>query len=143
MNLNQIHLIGRVTKEPEVKTTPVGTSVARLGVATNNNYKSKDGDKKQTTQFHNCVAFGRLAEIIGQYVKKGQEVYVSGRVEYRSWEKKDGGKAYVTEIMISDLQMGAQAKGFKSNDKVVDGEVVVEPPIPPITDDEIDPANLF
>jgi len=78
MNLNRASLIGRVTKDPEVKALPSGKQVARFGVATNYTYKDKDGKKVENVSFHNCVAFGKLAEIIGQYVKKGQEVYLDG-----------------------------------------------------------------
>ena len=90
MNLNKAQLIGRITNDPEMKALPSGTPVVKFGLATNRVYKTKDGEKKEVAQFHNCVAFGKLAEIIGQWAKKGQEVYVDGRIEYRSWDKKDG-----------------------------------------------------
>jgi len=111
MNLNKAQLIGRITNDPEIKALPSGISVARFGLATNHIYKTKEGEKKETAQFHNCVVFGKLADIIKQWVKKGQEVYVEGRIEYRSWDKKDGGKGYITEIMIENFQMGAKARG--------------------------------
>jgi len=111
MNLNKAQLIGRIVNDPEVKALPSGISVAKFALATNHIYKTKDGEKKETAQFHNCVAFGKLAEIIKQWSKKGQEVYVEGRIEYRTWDKKDGGKGYITEIMIENFQMGAKAKG--------------------------------
>jgi single-strand DNA-binding protein len=111
MNLNKAQLIGRITSDPEVRALPSGISVAKFGLATNHIYKTKEGEKKETAQFHNCVAFGKLAEIIKQWAKKGQEVYVDGRIEYRSWDKKDGGKGYITEIMVENFQMGAKAKG--------------------------------
>ena len=111
MNLNKAQLIGRVTNDPETKALPSGMSVSKFGLATNHVYKTKEGEKKETTQFHNCIAFGKLADIISQWLKKGQEVYVDGRIEYRSWDKKDGGKGYITEIMIENFQMGAKARG--------------------------------
>jgi len=111
MNLNKAQLIGRITNDPEVKALPSGISVAKFGLATNHIYKTKEGEKKETAQFHNCVAFGKLADIIKQWTKKGQEVYVEGRIEYRTWDKKDGGKGYITEIMIETFQMGAKARG--------------------------------
>lgn len=111
MNLNKALLIGRITNDPEIKALPSGISVAKFGLATNHIYKTKEGEKKETAQFHNCVAFGKLADIIKQWAKKGQEVYVEGRIEYRSWDKKDGGKGYITEIMIETFQMGAKARG--------------------------------
>ena len=94
-----------------MKALPSGTPVVKFGLATNRVYKTKEGEKKEMAQFHNCVAFGKLAEIIGQWVKKGQEVYADGRIEYRSWDKKDGTKGYATEIVIENFQMGAKAKG--------------------------------
>jgi len=110
MNLNKAHLIGRITRDPEIKALPSGKQVAKFGLATNHIYKNKAGEKVETAQFHNCVAFGRIAEILEQYVKKGQEIYVEGRIEYRSWDKKEGGKGYATEIMVENIQMGARAK---------------------------------
>ena len=117
MNLNKALLIGRITNEPEIKALPSGISVAKFGLATNHIYKTKEGEKKETAQFHNCVAFGKLADIIKQWAKKGQEVYVEGRIEYRSWDKKDGGKGYITEIMIENFQMGAKARGSEGGSK--------------------------
>lgn len=111
MNLNKAQLIGRITKDPEIKSLPSGISVVNFGLATNHIYKTKEGEKKETTQFHNCVAYGKLADIIKQWAKKGQEVYAEGRIEYRSWDKKEGGKGYITEILIENFQMGAKARG--------------------------------
>lgn len=117
MNLNRAQLIGRITNDPEIKALPSGMSVAKFGLATNHIYKTKEGEKKETTQFHNCVAFGKLAEIIKQWAKKGQEVYADGRIEYRTWDKKDGGKGYITEIIIENFQMGAKARGGEDGNR--------------------------
>ncbi|MBU4348267.1 single-stranded DNA-binding protein [Patescibacteria group bacterium] len=114
MNLNKAQLIGRVTNDPETKALPSGMSVSKFGLATNHVYKTKEGEKKETTQFHNCIAFGKRSDIISQWLKKGQEVYVDGRIEYRSWDKKEGGKGYITEIIIENFQMGAKARGSNS-----------------------------
>lgn len=111
MNLNKVQLIGRVVNDPETKALPSGMSVSKFGLATNHVYKTKEGEKKENTQFHNCIAFGKSADIISQWLKKGQEVYVDGRIEYRSWDKKDGGKGYITEIIIENFQMGVKARG--------------------------------
>lgn len=128
MNLNKIQLIGRVTKTPEVKQTTSGMSVVKLGLATNQPYKNTNGEKQIKTQFHNLVAFGKLAEIIGQYVEKGQEIYVDGRVEYRQWDKQDGSKAYMTEIVVENMQMGPKAKNSQIQEnqqsKVEEGEAI-------------------
>lgn len=111
MNLNKVHLIGRMTRDPERKALPSGTTVVKFSVATNHSYKGKDGNKVESVQFHNCVAFGRLADIIGQYARKGQEVYAGGRIEYRQWENKEGHKVTSTEIVVEDFQLGSRPKG--------------------------------
>ncbi len=117
MNLNQVNLIGRVTKNPELKTLESGTQIASFGLATNNVYK-KDGEKVEQVDFHNITAFGKLAETIAQYVIKGQELYIGGRIKYESWDKQDGtGKGYRTSIIASNFQFGQKPKGAgESND---------------------------
>ncbi len=110
MNINLVQLLGRLTKDPELRTTPSGANVVKFGLATNYTFKDKNGEKKDTTQFHNCVAWGKAAELIHQYMKKGGELYVSGRIEYRSWDKPDGTKGYMTEIVVDEFQFGAKAK---------------------------------
>ena len=111
MNLNQVHLIGRVTKEPELKALSGGTQVVSFGLATNNVYKNRDGEKVEEVDFHNVTAFGKLAETIAQYVVKGQELYVSGRIKYESWDKTDGtGKGYRTSIIAGNFQFGQKPK---------------------------------
>lgn len=102
--------MGRITKDPEMRSMPNGTAVVKFSIATNHTYKNKAGEKVETAQFHNCVAFARIAEIIKQYTTKGQEAMVEGRIEYRQWQKQDGTKAYSTEIMVENFQMGARAK---------------------------------
>jgi len=111
MNLNQVHLIGRVTKQPELKSLSGGTQVVSFGLATNNIYKNKAGEKVEEADFHNVTAFGKLAETIAQYVVKGQELYVSGRIKYESWDKTDGtGKGYRTSIIAGNFQFGQKPK---------------------------------
>lgn len=107
MNLNKVQLIGRVTKDPEMKALPSGIKVTALGMATNKTYKDKDGAKKETTEFHNVVAFGKQAETIAQYVKRGQLIYAEGRIQTRSWDDKaTGKKVYRTEIVMENFQFG-------------------------------------
>lgn len=141
MNLNKAQLIGRVTNDPEMKALPSGMSVVKFGLATNHVYKTKEGEKKETTQFHNCVAFGKVAEIIGQWVQKGQEVYVDGRIEYRTWDKKDGTKGYATEIVLENFQMGAKAKGGAGRTEEIH-EKVSEMPSIDVTEGEIKSEDL-
>lgn len=141
MNLNKAQLIGRVTNDPEMKALPSGMSVVKFGLATNHVYKTKEGEKKETTQFHNCVAFGKVAEIIGQWVQKGQEVYVDGRIEYRTWDKKDGTKGYATEIVLENFQMGAKAKGGAGRTEESQGKSSEMPSID-VTEGEIKSEDL-
>ena len=112
MYLNKVFLYGNLTRDPELKALPSGSQVANFGMATNRTYKDKNGAKQEATEFHNVVAFGRTAEIIAQYVKKGRPIYVEGRIQTRSWEgKEDGKKQYRTEIIVENFQFGADAKG--------------------------------
>lgn len=116
MYLNKIVLYGNLTSDPELKSLPSGSAVAAFGVATNRTWKDKDGSKKEQTEFHNCVAFGRTAEVIAQYMKKGKPIYVEGRVQTRSWEDKDGGaKHYRTEVVVETFQFGPSAPGERTD----------------------------
>lgn len=110
MNINKALIAGRLTKDPELRSTPSGQSVATFSVATSRSWKDKNGQKQEKATFHNIVAWGRLAEIIGQYLVKGQECYIEGRIETRSYQAKDGTTRYVTEIIVEILQMGNKPK---------------------------------
>lgn len=105
MYINKVQLYGNLTRDPEVKALPSGQSVANFSIATNRTYKDKEGQKQEQVEYHNVVAFGRTAEIIGQYLKKGRPVYVDGRLQTRSWDK-DGAKQYRTEIIVENFQFG-------------------------------------
>lgn len=111
MYLNKAFLYGNLTRDPELKALPSGGQVASFGIATNRTYKDKNGQKQETTEFHNIVAFGRTAEVIGQYMKKGRPIFVEGRIQTRSWDDKESGKKnYRTEIVIDNFQFGADAR---------------------------------
>ncbi|MFA5998336.1 MAG: single-stranded DNA-binding protein [Candidatus Paceibacterota bacterium] len=108
MYLNKVFLYGNLTRDPEMKALPSGGTVANFGLATNRTYKDKSGAKQEATEFHNIVAFGRTAEVIAQYCKKGRPIFVEGRIQTRSWEgKEDGKKQYRTEIIVENFQFGA------------------------------------
>lgn len=98
-------IYGNLTRDPELKALPNGTPVASLSVATNRVYKDRDGAKQEDTDFHNVVVFGRQAETVSQFLKKGSPAYVEGRIQTRSWEK-DGVKQYRTEIIAEIVQFG-------------------------------------
>lgn len=114
MNLNKAFVIGNLTRDPELKTLPSGTIVTSFSIATNRMWTSQNGEKKQDTQFHNIVAFGKTAEIANQYLKKGSLVCVEGRIQTRSWDGQDGSKRYRTEIVVERLQLGPRRTGESS-----------------------------
>ena len=112
MYLNKVFLYGNLTRDPELKALPGGSQVANFGVATNRSFKDKSGQRQEATEFHNVVAFGRTAEVIAQYVKKGRPLFIEGRITTRSWDDKETGKKnYRTEIIVENFQFGADAKG--------------------------------
>jgi len=111
-------IIGNLTRDPEVKNTATGKNVASFSVATSLVWKDQSGQKQEKTEFHNIVAWARLAEIVGQYLKKGSKVYVEGRLQTRDWTGQDGVKRYRTEIvcenmiMLSSNQSGASGNSY-------------------------------
>jgi single-strand DNA-binding protein len=115
MNVNKVILVGRLTKEPEARTTASGKSVTSLSLATSQNWKDASGNRQEKTEFHDVVLWGKVAEIAAQYLIKGQEVYLEGRLETRNWEGKDGVRRYKTEVVLSGLdgkmQMGSKPRG--------------------------------
>lgn len=111
MNLNKVQLIGRLTRDPELRNTPSGQTVATLSIATNRTWNDKSGQKQEKSEFHNIVIWGRLAEIAGQYLTKGQEAYFEGRLETRAYKGKDGIERRTTEIVAENMQMGSRAAG--------------------------------
>jgi len=111
MYLNKVFLYGNLTRDPELKALPSGSNVVNFSVATNRVYKDKNGQQQETTEFHNVVAFGRQAEVIAQYVKKGRPLFIEGRLQTRSWDGQDGKKNYRTEVILEQFQFGASAGG--------------------------------
>ena len=102
-SLNRVQLIGNVTADPEIKTTPNGQKVATFSIATNRVWKDASGNKQEQTEFHNIVIWGKLADIVEQYVQKGKKLYVEGRLQTRSWEDQAGQKRYRTEIVSENI----------------------------------------
>jgi single-strand DNA-binding protein len=105
MNLNKAILIGRLTRDPELKTTSAGQSVTNFGLATSRFFTDKSGNKQSQTEFHNIVLFGRVADIASQYLTKGSLTYIEGRITTRSWEDAQGNKRYRTEVIGERLQL--------------------------------------
>jgi single-strand DNA-binding protein len=111
MYLNKAIVIGNLTRDPEIKALPSGVKVASFGVATNRVWKDKNGVKQENVDFHNIVVFGRQAEIVGQYMKKGSSILVEGRMQTRSWDDAAGVKKYRTEIVVDRMQFGPKREG--------------------------------
>jgi len=105
MNLNKAMIIGNLTRDPEVRTTPSGQTVANFAVATNFTWNDANGQKQEKAEFHNVVTWRKLAEIVGQYLKKGSKVYIEGRLQTRSWDDQSGVKRYRTEIIADQMIM--------------------------------------
>lgn len=106
MNLNKAIIIGNVTQNPEVRNTPSGQTVASFSVATNRMWTDKQGQKQQKAEFHNVVAWGRLAEIAGQYLTKGSLCMVEGHLQTRNWDDQQGNRHWKTEIITENIQLG-------------------------------------
>jgi single-strand DNA-binding protein len=115
MYLNKVQLIGNLTRDPELRSLPSGIKVASCALATNRTWKDPSGAKKEATEYHNIVAFGKPAELIAQYMKKGSSLYVEGRLQTRSWDAQDGQKKYRTEIVVENFQFGSSAGGSRSS----------------------------
>ncbi len=111
MYLNKAYIIGNLTREPELKALPSGIKVCSFAVATNRSFKDKDGQRKDVADFHNIVAFGKLGELSAQYLKKGQQALVEGRIQTRSWDAPNGEKKYRTEIIADNVQFGFRGTG--------------------------------
>lgn len=114
MYLNTVTIIGNLTRDPELKSMPSGNAVCSFSVATNRTLKDKDGNKQESVEFHNVTAFGRTAELVSQYMCKGSQVLVIGRLQTRSWDK-DGQKHYRTEIVAETVQFGSRGKNETGN----------------------------
>lgn len=141
-SLNQVQLIGNIGKEPELKYTPSGSAVAKLSIATNERYKDKAGEWQEKTEWHNIVLWQHLAEFVGKYLSKGSRVYVSGRLQTRSWDdKQTGQKKYMTEIVANEVIPCSEAQaGYAEGEQRRDERQAPGPPpaaTGPITDDDI------
>lgn len=114
--LNKVMLIGHLGKDPELKYTPGGAAVASFSLATNESYKDKEGNQQEKTEWHRLVVWNKQAEIAAEYLKKGQQVFVEGKLQTRSWEK-DGQKHYMTEVVVLNFQMlGRKGEGGSGPD---------------------------
>jgi len=127
MNVNKAIILGNLTRDPEVKTIPSGQTVASFSIATNRFWTDKtSGEKKKSAEYHNVIAWGRLAEIAQQFLTKGGLVYIEGRLQTKNWEDQQGNKKYKTEIVAEKMQLGPRGSGSVSN--VSDGKKDAETP---------------
>lgn len=134
MDLNRATILGRLTRDPELRTTPSGQNVATLGVATNRVWTDQSGVKQERVEFHNVVLWGKLADIAGQYMSKGRRIYVEGRLETRDWTGQDGVKRYRTEIIASNMIM---LDGPRGSGAPASSSDAPPPPEPSASSDEI------
>ncbi|MCD4771871.1 MAG: single-stranded DNA-binding protein [Bacteroidales bacterium] len=125
--VNKVILIGNLGKDPEVRHLESGVSVANFPIATTESYKSKDGNKVEHTEWHNIVLWRGLAEISEKYLKKGDKVYIEGRIRTRQWDDKDGNKRYTTEILCDNMNMLGGARNL-TNEGKVEGKIEEPPP---------------
>ena len=140
MDLNKVMLIGNVVRDPDMRTTPSGQTVASFSVATNFTWKDKDGQRQQRAEYHNVVAWRKLAEIVGQYLKKGSKVYLEGRLTTRSWDDQNGIKRFRTEVVAENMIMLDKAGGSSSAPKAAAADEMSDqktPPTPAAGEEEV------
>lgn len=155
MNLNKVYLIGRLTQDPDIRTTPSGQQVATVKLATSRVWNDQaTRQKREATEFHTIIAWGRLAEICGQYLKKGGLAMFEGRLQTRSWDdKQTGAKRYITEIVAETMQLGPRSAtpGFTSapapmadmrRPAASSSQASSEPDIPVINEDELTVSGI-
>jgi len=130
--MNKAMLIGRLGQDPEVKYTQMGTAVSNFSIATSNRWRDKNGDQQEKTEWHRIVAWGRLGEICGEYLQKGKQVFVCGRIETNKWQDRDGTDRYTTQIVATEVEfLGSRNDNGGQN---------IRPPSTPPTRGEMPPG---
>jgi single-strand DNA-binding protein len=149
LGVNKVILIGHLGKDPELRYTPGGQPTASFSLATSERWNDKNGQRQERTEWHNIVAWGKLAELANQYLKKGRPVYIEGRINTRSWDDRDGNKKYKTEIVANSIQFLGQGGGSPSGagdstggqESVSSGAMPVAEPMPveqgPVAEEEL------
>lgn len=115
-SVNKVILVGNLGRDPEVRYTPDNAAITNISIATTDSWKDKNGDKQERTEWHRVAFFGKLAEIAGEYLKKGSQVYVEGRLQTRKWQDKEGQDRYTTEIIADRMQMLGSRSGMGMGD---------------------------
>jgi single-strand DNA-binding protein len=135
--VNLVIIVGNLGQDPEVRYTPSGDAVANLSVATSESWKDKNtGEKQERTEWHRIVAFRKLAEIMGEYLKKGSKVYIEGKLQTRKWQDKNGVERYTTEIVADRMEM-LDPRGGGGRDHATDSSSREEQPVPDFDDSNI------
>ena len=116
-SVNKVILIGNLGRDPETRYMPDGGAITNISIATTENWKDKNGEKQEKTEWHRVAFFGKLAEIAGEYLKKGSQVYVEGRLQTRKWQDKEGQDKYTTEIVANVMQMLGSRQGMGGADR--------------------------
>ncbi|MBU0612889.1 single-stranded DNA-binding protein [Patescibacteria group bacterium] len=145
MDLNKATIIGRLTRDPETKTIPSGQTVTTFSLATSFNWTDKSGQKQEKSEFHNIVTWGKLAEIAGQYLKKGGQIYIEGRLQTRSWDGDDGKKRYRTEIVGENMIMLGRpgtSENRPTNDSTPEPEAATPKKAPASDEEEINVEDI-
>ena len=117
MSVNRVILIGRLGKDPETRFMPNGEAVTNVSLATSENWKDKSGEKHEKTEWHNLTFYRRLAEVAGEYLKKGSMIYVEGKIQTRKWQDKEGNDRYTTYIIVNEMQMLSSKSSGEGVDK--------------------------
>ena len=125
-SINKVIIIGNLTRDPEMRQTPNGQNVTTFGIATNREWTTKDTERKSSAEFHECVAWAKLAEICANYLKKGHLIYVEGYLKTRSWDSPEGVKKFKTEIVVQDMIMLEKRKTEEEGEYVPEKETISE-----------------
>ena len=140
-SLNKAQLIGNLTRDPELRYTPQGTAVCTFGLATNRQWTTDTGEKKEEADFHRIVAWNKLAELCAQLLTKGRKVYIEGRLQTRNWTAQDGTQRQTTEIVVSDMILLDSRRSLPGEEMVPSGEVSEsEEMAPPLSADDKGPG---
>lgn len=137
MSVNKVILIGRCGKAPETRFMTNGEAVTNVSIATSETWKDKSGEKQEKTEWHNLVFYKRLAEIVGEYVKKGSEIYIEGKIQTRKWQDKEGKDRYTTEIVCYEMKM----LGGKREEQEQSTDSISKPAAKPVAEQK--PAGAF
>ena len=132
-SLNRVLLIGNLGADPELSYTPSGTAKVSMRLATHETWTNKGGEKGERTEWHRVIAWGRLAEICGEYLTKGRQIFIEGRIQTRSWEDRDGNKRWMTEVVASTMQMLGSPRGDRHETELPPADL----PDMPEADDDI------